>query len=128
MAMEHGGPVTWTREATERLDRVPEGPMRELARQRVEAMARRHGSSTITGGLVESKYGQWRDSDRPLTTTLDWSERATERVDRIPSFVRGSVIGAIERYAISRGAARVTSEIVDESKRHWKVAGHFHQP
>ena len=89
MAMEHGGPVTWTREATERLDRVPEGPMRELARQRVEAMARRHGSSTVTGGLVESKYGQWRDSDRPLTTTPDWSERATERVARIPSVGRG---------------------------------------
>ncbi len=128
MTMEHGGPVAWTREATERLDRVPEGPMRELTRQRVEAMVRRYGGSTVTVELVESKYGQWRDSGPPQTPTLRWSEQATERVNRIPSFVRGPVVEAIERYAVSRGTARVTSEIVDESKCHWKVAGHFHQP
>lgn len=128
MTMEHGGPVTWTREAKERLDRVPEGPIRELTRQRVEVMVRQHGCSTVTAELIESKYGQWRDGGSKLTSTLSWSEQATERVNRIPSFVRGPVVEAIERYAISRGVARVTSEIVDESMCHWKVAGHFHQP
>ncbi len=128
MTMEHGGSVTWTKEATERLDRVPEGPLRDLTRQRVEAMARQRGHSAVTAELVESKYGQWRDSGPPQTPTLRWSEQATERVSRIPSFVRGSVVEAIEQYAVKRGTACVTSEIIDESKRHWNVAGRFHQP
>ncbi len=128
MTMDHGGSLTWTSEAKERLDRVPEGPIRELTRQRVELMVRQHGCSTVTAELIESKYDQWRDGGSQLNSTLSWSEQATERVNRIPSFVRGPVVEAIERYAISRDAARVTSEIVDESMRHWKVARRFHLP
>ena len=47
------GKFSWTAEAVARLNRVPEGFMRNGTRKRMEACARRHGTDLITLALAE---------------------------------------------------------------------------
>src|SRR5207253_2076173 len=54
------GPLTWTDEAVQRMERVPGGFMRMLARTKVEEFARKIKATTITrdvaeGGLVDAR-------------------------------------------------------------------------
>ncbi|MGQ0702721.1 MAG: radical SAM protein [Gemmatimonadales bacterium] len=53
----------------------------------------------------------------PVTPTLRWSATATERLQRIPSFVRGVVTQRIEDYARRTGASEVTPELMREVRR-----------
>ncbi len=48
------------------------------------------------------------------TPTLDWTDEARRRTERIPSFVRGVVIARIEKFARERGHLVVTPELMDE--------------
>jgi len=46
--------------------------------------------------------------------TLVWSADATERMARIPSFVRGVVVARVEQYARTTGRSAVTAELLAE--------------
>lgn len=120
--------LMWTEEAKVRLRRVPEGVMREMTRQRVERLARQRGLSRVTGELLEAKYGQWGDGSAQASSELAWTEEAKQRLERVPAFVRGMVVKAIEAYALSRGRVEITPAIVDEAKTFWGETGRFHQP
>ena len=125
---ERGAPLEWTQEAQERLGRVPEGVSRDLTRQRVERLAHRHGLSTVTVELLETKYEQWAEGSARSSADMTWTEEARERVERIPEFVRGPVVEAIEAYAHSQGHAEVTAATMDEARRSWGESGQFHHP
>ncbi len=120
--------LTWTKDAQARLQRVPEGVMRDLTRQRVEKLARARGQSTVTVDLLEDKYRQWSDGSAQATSELPWTEQARLSVERIPQFVRGMVMQAIEAYARNKGLTEITSDTVDEAKGAWGATGRFHQP
>jgi radical SAM protein with 4Fe4S-binding SPASM domain len=55
-------------------------------------------------GAVSIQYGA--DS----TPTIDWDDAAAERMKRIPAFVRGMVVKAVEDSCRKRGLSRVTVE------------------
>jgi hypothetical protein len=120
--------LAWTPEAEARLGQVPEGEVREMTRQRVEVLARRLGLSTVTAELVEDKYQQWEKKSPESGGELAWTEEARQRMERVPAFVQGMVVKAIEAYAIKQGATEVTSEMVDEAKGFWGETGRFHEP
>jgi radical SAM protein with 4Fe4S-binding SPASM domain len=48
---------------------------------------------------------------------LPWTEAARERVERIPSFVRGVVMRRVEDFARARGLPAVTPELLSEIRR-----------
>ena len=64
---------------------------------------------------------------RPVTygmavaTELDWSIEASERVKRIPSFVRGVVVRRIEDYARRNGQSEVTLELLREVRSNMPI-------
>lgn len=121
-------PITWMPEAEVRLQQVPEGVMRELTRQRVEELARRRGQSIVTVELMGDKYHQWAQGSAQATSEMTWTAEARERVERVPAFVRGMVVKAIEAYARKQGLAEITTSTVDEAKALWEGTGRFHQP
>lgn len=134
-AMQSGGhpqepagaaPLRWSTAAEARMDKVPEGFMRELTRQRIEAYARREGAAEVTPELIELKYAQWQEGSGRQQMTLPWSPQAAARVERIPAFVRGMMILEVERCARERGAAEVTAELLDQAMAHWQGKGAFH--
>ncbi len=120
--------LTWTKDAQARLQRVPAGVMRDLTRQRVEKLARAQGQSTVTVDLLEAKYRQWSDGSAQATSELPWTEQARLSMERVPQFVRGMVMQAIEAYARDKGLTEINSETMDEAKRAWGATGRFHLP
>ncbi len=120
--------LTWTPGAQARLQQVPEGLMRELTRQRVERLAQRLGNPVVTVDMMDAKYRQWAIGSEQATSEMAWTDEARERIDRVPLFVRGMIVGAIEAYASSQGASQITPGIVDEAKELWGETGQFHRP
>ncbi len=120
------GTVQWSSDATERLARVPEGFMRDMTRQRVEAFARSNNAETITPDLIEEKYSDWGKGSAKQKQRLEWDDAATERIARVPDFVRGMVMLEIERCARESGSDVVTEETIDAANGSWEKLGAFH--
>jgi len=49
--------------------------------------------------------------------TLAWTDGARARMQRVPSFVRGVVMGRVENHAKSRGLLLVSEDLLDEVRR-----------
>lgn len=120
--------LTWTADAHTRLQQVPDGVSRDLTRQRVERLARQRGFSTVTVDLMETKYHQWAEGSAKAISDMTWTQEATERVERIPDFVRGMVVKAVEDYARERDLSEITGDVLGEAKGLWGETGRFHQP
>ncbi len=122
---------TWTPEAEARLLDVPEF-CRDLTRWRVEWTAHKLGlGTTITPAEMEVKFELWgrvshaiQDRDRD---TLPWTDSARSRFDRIPDFVRGQVLEAVEGNARTLGLSEVNDAVVDLVIQHWVDTGDFHE-
>ena len=63
------------------------------------------GSPLLTIPKIE--YG------RPSGTELGWDDDARERMEKIPAFVRGMVVKAVESYCQRNGIERVTTPHLD---------------
>lgn len=69
------------------------------------------GDEPVIGRQRDVTYGM------PAAPTLEWTEEAQRRTQRIPGFVRGVVVSRIEKYARDNGHAVVTAELMDEVRR-----------
>ncbi len=108
------------------LERVPVGFMREMTRWRVEEFARAKGCQVITPEVVREKYELWGDGSAKVNSQIPWSEEAKERIERIPTFVRGMVMKEAERHAKELGSNQVTSEVLASVKNKWGETFDFH--
>lgn len=122
---------TWTPEAEARLAQVPEF-CRELTRWRVEWTAHKQGlGTTITPREMEIKYEMWGRVSRAIEERhrdgLPWTESAQRRFERIPEFVRGQVLEAIEGNARTLGATEIDDAMVDRVIERWIASGDFHE-
>ena len=81
--------------------------MREMTRQRVETFARNNGVDTITPDLIEEKYGEWGKGSAKKKQQMQWDDAATQRISKIPDFIRGMVMLEIERCAKDSGSDTV---------------------
>ena len=61
-------------------------------------------SPTVSVGATAIEYG----AEAPKT--IAWDDAAAERMKRIPAFVRGMVVGAVEESCRKNGLDRVTVE------------------
>lgn len=125
----HGCPqsegMNWTEDAAQRLERAPEGPVRDLTKQRVEAFVKKQGRREVTLEDVEAKYASWHAGATP-ERTLEWDADAEERIERIPEFVRNAVIEELESRATKRGIERITAEVLTEFRDEVYGSGVFH--
>ncbi len=88
---------------------VPEQPM-ELLRSNLEG-----GRPDV---FAEAEHGEAEhgEAERGHARTLAWSPAALERLDRVPSFVRGMVKRIYADWARERGIAELTPEIMDRAR------------
>jgi len=122
---------TWTPEAEARLKEVPEF-CRELTRWRVEWTAHKKNlGTTITPAIMEVKYAMWGEVSQAIEQrqgrTMPWTDAAAERLERIPDFVRGQVIQAVEGNARRLGYDTVDSELLVQTTQRWSGTGDFHE-
>jgi nucleotide-binding universal stress UspA family protein len=128
--LTHELSFTWTPEAEQRLESVPDF-CREMVRWRVEWFAnKRKLGNVITPEMVEGKvsaWGQVSEQIREKGSTMEWSDAALGRLERIPESVRGEVMQAIEGNARATGAAQVEDVHIDAMREQWQRSGDFHQ-
>ena len=122
---------TWTPEAEERLAEVPDF-CRDLTRWRVEWTAHKLGlGTTITPEVMEVKYEMWGKVSHAIREReregLPWTDEALARFERIPDFVQGQVLEAVEGNARAMGATLVDGAVVDSVIHRWIDTGDFHE-
>ncbi|VAW99500.1 hypothetical protein MNBD_GAMMA21-1951 [hydrothermal vent metagenome] len=117
---------SWTVEAEQRMQKIPEGFMRDLTRQRVETFAKRNAVTTITPELIEQKYADWNEGSQHHHMQMSWTDDAVARTQKIPDFVRGMVIKEVERCATKMDSKQVTVEVLEKAIGSWAGMGAFH--
>jgi hypothetical protein len=83
---------------------VPDQPF-ELTRSAVDGGRSDAFADTAPGGAVV------------------WAPEAKERLDRVPSFVRGMVLRIYNDYAKERGITAMTTEVMDTARRELGLEG-----
>jgi hypothetical protein len=58
---------------------------------------------------------------------LEWTPSALRRFERVPDFVKGQVLEAVEGNARSFGATVVDDEVVERVIERWSTTGDFHE-
>ncbi len=46
-----------------------------------------------------------------------WDEKALEKLEKVPVFIRKMVKGKIEKAAMAKGASKITPELMDEIRK-----------
>ena len=62
----------------------------------------------------------------PAAQAVTWTSEAEQRLQRVPSFVRGMVVKKIEAYALEKGHHQITPELMDQIRS--KMAVRFGRP
>ncbi len=116
----------WSDAAAARLERVPAGPIREMALKAVNTIALQSGVDEITEEFVGQILDVFQSGSTQVTETLPWDEEARAGISRAPDMVRGMLVQEIERWAASHGKDRITAETVNRVKTAWMEKGAFH--
>ena len=121
---------TWTPEAEARLEDVP-AFCRELTKWRVEWTAVKKGlGNEITPDKMDVKYDMWGEVSHEIQAqgpSMAWSDEAQKRIARIPDFVKGQVVQAVEGNAREMGREQVTGDVLDSVIEKWIATGDFHE-
>ena len=77
-------------------------------------------AATALAFVDQAGSGQ-SDPDGVDSVALEWSPEALTRIDSVPSFVRGVVMGRVENFARERGYTTVDVEVMEEVRRNLPV-------
>ena len=100
---------------------VPPIPMEMLqthlagqrAAQEVATQERVGGSACPFSALVQDTF-----EEPSAPAALMWSTEATERLERVPEFIRPMARKGIETYARDNGVAEITASVMDAAREH----------
>ena len=118
--------MRWEEDALKRLEKIPEGFMRDMTKWRIEMSARSGGHLNITNKVVDNKYDHWGEGSKDIKAGLPWEDEALERINRIPDFVRGMVQKEVERQAKLNGHDKVTTDLLTKVRNEWDNGVEFH--
>jgi len=99
--------LTWSAEADERIQRVPDF-LRPMIKAGVESYASKMGYRVVTPAVM--------DESKNAKGDLEWSPEAEQRLQNIPEFIRPMARKEIERIANEKGQHRVTEEMMENAK------------
>ncbi|MDX8403630.1 MAG: universal stress protein [Mariprofundaceae bacterium] len=136
----------WNEEAIERIERVPEGFMRDASKTRVEVYAKRENCMEITlevceAGLAEAKeammgamqsgggmpdmaamMGKCKSTEPKIENSVKpvWTEEGEQRLESVPEgFMRQLTRQRIESFANRKGASQIDNALIDAKYAQW---------
>lgn len=104
---------------------VPEQPL-EMVRSGLEGGredAFRDAEPDTAGTAPESGSPSRAEPTAPAAGGVRWSGPAVERLERVPSFVRGMVKRIYADWATRRGVEEITPEVMDRARRELGLEG-----
>ncbi len=126
--------ITWEEKALKRLEKVPEGFMRDNVKLRIEKYARSKGLDFISEEIAsqnldegKKKMGGMEDMISKMSggmsanqkesvseKTFNWTDEAQARLDRVPAgFMRNMTKGRVEQFAKKTGVSEITLEVAE---------------
>ncbi len=99
--------LTWSAEAEERIQRVPDF-LRPMIKAGIESYASKMGYQVITPAVM--------DESKNAKGELEWTPEAERRLQNIPEFIRPMARKEIERLATEKGQRRVTEATMEDAK------------
>jgi nucleotide-binding universal stress UspA family protein len=136
----------WSEQATQRIERVPAGFMRDASRARVDEYARREGCAEITlevceAGLAEARQammgamqsgggmpdmtamaGQGKATEQKAghDAKVVWTDEAEQRIENVPEgYMRQLTRQRIESFAARKGVGRIDNALIDAKYEEW---------
>jgi hypothetical protein len=73
--------------------------------------------------LAEPREDAFAETTQPANPSLRWDDEATERLGRVPSFVRGMVKRIYADYARDHGIAVITTAVMDRARNDLGLEG-----
>ena len=99
--------VTWSPEALERMEKIPDF-VRPMVKSGIEAFAQKNGYQVVTPKVIEESKN---DQDG-----FEWTPGASQKLENIPAFIRPLAKKEIERIAMEKGVTRISEEVLEEAK------------
>lgn len=81
------------------------------------------GIRTTVQGREDAFEDGTRDAGGGMRTHPSWSSDANERLARVPGFVRGMVKRIYADYALERGIAEITPDVMDRARTELGLEG-----
>ncbi len=118
LAANDDGDVTWSKEAEQRLSRVP-GFLRKMVRKRAEDYLREVGETVVTvehmATLAARRFGDDGPPSAqksPRFDTLAWTREAQRYLAEIPGFMRDGIQEVAESVAREEGRLEVNMKLI----------------
>jgi hypothetical protein len=77
----------------------------------------------LTRTLAEGRADAFADETPARGGSPRWDDAARERLERVPSFVRGMVKRIYADYAVERGITLITPDVMDTARRELGLEG-----
>ena len=122
----HTAFLKWSVNAMKSLESIPDDFRRKMAKNEIEAFARRNGYKVVTRDIVDERLKVWGDISKKMVFKMDWEDEARERVSKIPEHIRGMVVREMELFAKNVGEDVVTVKILESSCKKWIETNEFH--
>ena len=145
-ALPDAGEPIWTDAAAVRLERVPQGFMREAARRTITEHAESIAVAEISLEVAEDGLAKAREKMKsamggaPQTAPQDaaqpeeqaempWDADALNQLSQVPEgFMRKMTRARVEHWARANGHARVTREVMEAKYQSWAEGSEGHEP
>lgn len=122
----HTAFLKWSVNAIKLLESIPDDFRRKMAKNEIEAFARRNGYKVVTRDIVDERLKVWGDISKKMAFSMDWEDEARERVSKIPDHIRGMVVREMELFAKNAGEDVVSVKILESSCKKWIETNEFH--
>ena len=117
---------TWTVEAREELQAVPQGYCSDMMVSAVEAIAAQRKLTEIDLAFIQTILQTFAAGSESADETLPWEHDARSRILSAPALVRGMLIKEIEGWARRNNIPKVSGAAVDAVRQQWTERGVFH--
>ncbi|MCU7813198.1 MAG: universal stress protein, partial [Candidatus Thiodiazotropha sp. (ex Notomyrtea botanica)] len=123
---EASSSTRWSDEARQMLNGVPIGFCRDMTVNAAESIARHNGVEQVDETFLGQVLDTIKNGSEAVETAMSWSEAATQRLQKVPDFVRGMLVREIEAWVERAGHTSIGLEAVDAVKTQWQERGVFH--
>ncbi len=116
----------WEKDALARLQKIPEGSMRDMTKKATNSFALQKNTQRISLEFLEQILTVFTSGSKKTNKTLPWHSDAEQAIAKAPLMVQGMLAKEIEAYTKREKLTEVDLATVRKVKDKWSNEGQFH--